>query len=138
MSNVEQLYVGLPVSLVSELLKRYPDGFSDVIEYVIEDFLERTHNDFYALRSKTKTNSGMKWGEIFLPAGTELRTYYFKKYIQAVVGDGSVIWEGERFDSIARLVNKMRGNTMNNAWISLEVKYPNSEKWIKADALRRK
>lgn len=136
MSNVEQLYVGLPVPLVSELLKRYPDGFTGVIEYVIEDFLKRTHEDFYVLRNKT--DQGIKWGNVFLPVHTELRTYYFKKYIQAVVGDGCVLWEGECFDSIPSLVNKMRGGTMNNAWISLEIKYPNSEKWIKADDLRKK
>ena len=134
MSRTELLHVALPAQLVLELLKRYPTGFEEIVEYAVESFLERTHDDFYQL---SKQSIGMKWGHIFFPSGTQLRTKYFGEYIYAEVLDNYCLWGNEKYTSIPDMLNKMRGNTMNNAWKFLEVKIPNANHWKPADSFRK-
>lgn len=136
MASSELLYVGLPTHLVHELIQRYPVGFTDIVEHAVESFLERTHDDFYG-QPDIDTGKGVKWSEMFLPIGTELRTKYFGSYRYAHVDDGFCVYEDKKYTSIAKMLNEMRGNTMNNAWKFLEVKLPKVGVWKVADSLRR-
>jgi hypothetical protein len=125
--------IPLPTSLVTALLVRSPNGVSALIETIISDFLERTQEDF----SATSTTIGVFWEALFLPSGTQIRTKYFGEYKVASIEGESIVWNGDRYRSFAQLVNKMRGDTMNNAWKELQIKRPSDKTWIPAQSLRR-
>lgn len=125
--------VPLPTALVNSLLTRFPHGISSLIENVVNDYLDRTEEDF-VLPNKTE---GVHWEALFLPSGTEVRTKYFGEYKTAVVEGENIVWDGKTYSSFARLTNAMRGGTMNNAWNELHVKRPTDETWISAQSIRR-
>lgn len=130
-------FVAIPLShdLYSELVKRYPTGVSSVLEHVIQDFLNRTADDFAAKQEDAREN-GVQWDALFLPHGTQIRTKYFGKYPIAEVAAGEILWEGRKYASMSQLARAMRGNTSNNAWVVLELKRPTDRGWIRADRLR--
>jgi hypothetical protein len=125
--------VPLPHDLYAQLAKRYPAGVSSVLEHVVQDFLDRTAEDFAAKYARP----GVQWDALFLPDGTQIRTKYFGKYPIAEIADGQIMWDGERYPSMSQLARAMRGDTSNNAWVTLEVKRPTDADWIRADRLRR-
>ncbi|MBV8667023.1 MAG: hypothetical protein JO269_11125 [Burkholderiaceae bacterium] len=125
--------VPLPTSLVSTLLRRYPDGISRLIEDVVMDFLERTGDDFSARPQPT----GIYWESLFLPSGTQLRTRYFGEFKVAEINNESIVWGGSVFPSFAQLTNAMRGGTSNNAWRELQIRRPSDKTWVAAQSLRR-
>lgn len=126
-------FVAVPIStsLYSTLAARFPNRVSTLIENVVSDFLDRTAED------TDTTQEGIYWEALFLPSGTQVRTKYFGEYKVAHIDGESIVWNGETFPSLARLTNKMRGDTANNAWRELEVKRPSDKAWIPAQALRR-
>lgn len=128
-------FVAVPIStsLYAALLRRFPDRVSAAIEDVVSDFLERTEEDV-TLSSGT---AGIYWEALFLPNGTLIRTKYFGEYKTASIEEEFIVWNGERYPSMAQLTNKMRGDTSNNAWRELEIKRPGDKQWIPAQALRR-
>lgn len=131
-------FVAIPMShdLYSQLSSRYPGGVASVVEQVVQDFLDRTTDDFAASRSRS-TTAGVKWDNLFLPDGTQLRTKYYGNYQVADVEDGKIFWNGKEQASVAQLANAMRGDTNNNAWKVLEVKRPQDPTWQLADRLRK-
>lgn len=127
-------YVHIPISLelYRELLARYPTNPHTVIENVVYDFLERTVDDVVQDRPK----EGFMWERLLLPSGTKIRTKYFGEQLEGVVDDKRLIWNDEEYDSVAKLINTMRGGTSNNAWKVTEIRRPNDHNWIPAMKLR--
>jgi hypothetical protein len=126
--------VPIPCDLYNELARRFPGGFSSVIENIAQDFLERTADDFAA---GTGRAGSVYWEALLLPAGTEIRTKHHGVYKTAEITAGQIVWEGEAYPSMSRLASAMRGDTSNNAWKVLEIKRPTDGKWQPADHLRR-
>lgn len=125
--------VPLSTSLVTALLTRSPYGISALIENVVSDFLKRTEDNFTPLKQPL---IGVYWEALFLPNGTQIRTKYYGEFKVAAIEDESIVWNGETYSSFARLANKMRGGTMNNAWKELQIKRPSDKTWIRALSLR--
>lgn len=127
-------YVYIPISLeiYRELLTRYPANPHTVVENVVYDFLERTVDGVIQERPK----SGFMWERLMLPSRTRIRTKYFGEIFEAVVDDRRLIWNEDEFESIAKLINTMRGGTSNNAWRVAEIKRPGDHNWIPAMKLR--
>ena len=125
--------VPLPNDLYAQLAKRYPAGVSSVLEHVVQDFLDRTAEDFAAQHAR----AGVQWDALFLPDRTRIRTKYFGNYPIAEIADGQIMWDGMRYPSMSQLARAMRGDTSNNAWLTLEVKRSTDADWIRADRLRR-
>ena len=128
--------VPLPHDLYAQLVRRYPTGVSSVLEQVLQDFLDRTEDDFAAKQEDAREN-GVQWDALFLPHGTQIRTKYFGKYPIAEVAAGEILLEGRKYASMSQLARAMRGNTSNNAWVVLEIKRPTDRDWIRADRLRK-
>lgn len=127
--------VPLPHDLYAQLVRRYPTGVSSVLEHVIQDFLDRTEDDFAAKQEHAQ--KGLQWDALFLPHGTQIRTKYYGKFPSAEVAAGEILWEGQKYASMSQLARAMRGNTSNNAWVVLEIKRPTDREWIRADRLRK-
>ena len=127
-------FVAIPISqdLFMRLASRYPAGAASVVEQVVEDFLERTKDDF----TPADPNPFI-WDQLQLPSGTKVRTKHYGEFQVAEVQDGKVYWDGEEFKSMSQLARAMRGNTSNNAWVVLEVQYPGQSTWTLADRLRK-
>jgi hypothetical protein len=128
-------FVAIPVpnELYAQLASRYPAGVASVVEQVVQDFLDRTAEDFGTPRSMKQ---GVQWESLFIPEGTQIRTKYYGSYQLAEVAEGKVVWDGETYPSMSRLASAMRGDTSNNAWKVLEIKRPNDSDWQLADRLR--
>jgi hypothetical protein len=135
MAHPLNAFVAVPISteLFARLLNRYPKGVSAVVEDVMQDFLDRTAEDF---DGSSSARGGIRWESLFLPDGTQIRTKYFGKFQIAKVEKESILWEGKRHASLSQLARAMRGDTSNNAWKVLEIKRPNDFAWILADRLR--
>lgn len=126
-------YVPLTNDLLVRLIERYQGEYHGVIENVIESFLERTEDDW---DFQPPSKKGYTWDQLFLPDGTELRTKYRQELHVATIENGKVSYNGELFDSPAQVCNAMRGDTSNNAWITLEVKRPQDIAFRLADKHR--
>lgn len=131
-------FVAVPLSqdLYAQLAQRYPAGVSSVIEHVVQDFLDRTEEDF-AAKQENASQNGIQWDALFLPHGTQIRTKYFGKHPIAEIVAGEICWDGQVYPSMSRLARAMRGDTSNNAWVVLEIKRPSDPNWIRADRLRK-
>jgi len=126
--------VPMPHDLYAQLIQRYPAGAASVIEQVVQDFLDRTAEDFEGRRHDKR---GIQWESVFLPDGSQARTKYFGKHHVAEIKGSEIVWEGRVFPSMSQLARSMRGNTSNNAWKVLEIKRPADTNWQPADYLRR-
>lgn len=124
-------FVSVPISLelFKEIINR-TNKPSQLIENVVYDYLDRTDEDF------KHEKTGVYWDKLFLPNGTKIRTKYYNEIIEASIVENDIIWNKKKYTSISRLINEMRGNTSNNAWIMSEIKRPNDKFWIVADKLR--
>lgn len=114
------------------LAVRFPEGAASVVEQVIEDFLERTKDDYVA-----SDPNPFVWDKLRLPSGTKVRTKHYGEYQFAKVEDGRIYWDGEEYKSMSQLARAMRGDTSNNAWVVLEIQYPGQMGWTLADRLRK-
>ena len=126
--------VAIPLSqqLFMRLAQRYPDGISGVVEHVLEDFLERTKDDYVEANAEA-----YQWDHLRLPSGTKIRTKYYGEYQVGEVQDGKLYWDGEEYASMSQLARAMRGNTSNNAWVVLDLQFPGESTWKLADRLRK-
>jgi hypothetical protein len=124
--------IPLPSPLVRALLARSPN-VSDLLANIASDFLARTETDQFI----DSTTAGIYWESLFLPAGTQIRTKYFGEFKVASIEEDSIVWNGARYPSFAKLVNEMRGGTTNNAWKELQIKRPSDSSWVPALSLRR-
>jgi hypothetical protein len=124
--------VPLPTPLVKALLERTPH-ISALLETIASDYLERSEEDFSTSSAST---TGVYWEALFLPSGTQIRTKYFGEFKVAFIEGESIIWNGQHYASLAKLVNEMRGGTNNNAWKELQIKRPFDKVWLPALSLR--
>ena len=118
------LAVPLPTSLVIKLLARSPH-ISDLLVNIASDFLERTEADHFP----ASTMTGIYWESLFFPSKTQIRTKYFGELKIASIQDDVIVWNGTHYPSFAKLVNEMRGGTINNAWKELQIKRPSDKKF---------
>ena len=126
----------VPISneLLVRLVERYGVRYSLVIESAVEDFLDRTEDDF---QTKT-TEPGYIWERLKLPAGTLLRTKYRGEWRAAELVNGVFEYDGRHYSSPAQVCNAMRGGTSNNAWKVMEIKRPQDIDFELADRFRNK
>jgi hypothetical protein len=124
--------IPLSQSLFVRLASRYPEGVVGVVEHVLEDFLDRTKDDF-----QSNDEAAFMWDRLRLPTGTKVRTKYYGDYQVGEVRDGKLHWDGEEYSSMSQLARAMRGNTSNNAWVVMELQFPGETTWTLADRLRK-
>jgi hypothetical protein len=116
------------------LIDRYKENYPFAIDDVIEDFLERTADDY---DEKTRfREGGYIWDQLDLPTGTQLRTRYFDEWHIATLENGKFYFNDQPYKSPAKVCNAMRGNKTNNAWIMLQIKRPKDIAFQKAEKLR--
>jgi hypothetical protein len=127
------VYVPIPLELYKDILIYAPDNPHTLIYDVVEQFLERQEEN-----SENFKRNGIHWDKLFLPEGTKIRTKRFNNILECEIVDDQIIWDGKIYNSVAQVINSMRGNTMNNAWLFAEVKRPSDINWILADNLRTK
>ena len=126
----------VPISneLLVRLVERYGVRYPLVIESAVEDFLDRTEDDFHSQKSEPDYT----WERLKLPAGTLLRTKYRGEWHSAELTNGKFEYDGRRYPSPAKVCNAMRGDTSNNAWKVLELKRPQDIDFELADRLRNR
>jgi len=136
MSYASQDFVAVPLSvdLYRQLLERHPHPHT-LIEDVVTDFLDRTTDE--APIVKKSRGKGLHWEAAFLPDKTRLRTKHHGEYKYADVKGDYVVYEGEVFSSVASAINKMRGDTSNNAWKVTQVMRPTDNQWVGATRIRK-
>lgn len=127
------VYVPMPLDLYKEVLERSPNAPHTLIQNVVEDFLERTDVEYDPIE-----RTGIYWDKLFLPDGTRIRTKRFNQVFEGEIKNDKIIWDGKSYNSVSQVINAMRGNTMNNAWLFAELKRPTDVTWILADNLRTK
>lgn len=82
-----------------------------------------------------KQLSGYWWKKVFIPSGSRARTTYKgRTYFSDVTAEG-LLFDGKAW-SPSGLMWEITGGA-RNAWRDLELKFPNSDKWVLADQLRR-
>ncbi len=136
------------------LLRRGPEqDIAGWIENVVEDYLERTEgnndwNDEYYKYLERKTGEsdfkkkygdgfkGYRWGEIYLPNGTQLYMEYKKERHYASIMHEKLIYKEESL-SPSQFVWEIT-RTSRNAWRDIYIKKPNEKEWTLADILRAK
>tara|TARA_B100000686_G_C16316918_1_gene726206 strand:- start:226 stop:651 length:426 start_codon:yes stop_codon:yes gene_type:complete len=118
------------------LANRYSADMNGVVDYAIENFLERTQDewedDFDAYFEDGK---GYVWGSLVLPNGTKLRMRYKGRYFYAEVKEEKITFEGESY-SPSQLACEITG-TARNAWRDFWVKKPKEDEWTLAYSLRQ-
>jgi hypothetical protein len=126
------VYVPISLNLYREVLDRYPDSPHSLIHDVIYNFLERNSDEW----NEQFRDGGYRWEKLLLPEGTKIRTKYFGEYLEATVAEKKIVWKKTTYDSIAKVINVMRGGTKNNAWKVSQIKRPSDKDWVAALKLR--
>ncbi len=127
-------YVPLKNDLLLRLIDRYKERYPEAIDDVIENFLDRTAEDFDEKQSFR--DGGYAWDQVELPSGTLLRTRYFDEWLVAELRDGKFHFRGREYKSPAQVCNAMRGNKISNAWIMLQIKRPQDIDFKRAEKFR--
>ena len=96
------------------------------LSHLVDDVLKHQWGD---------PNEGIKWGNLFLPNGTEVRSTYKGEDYFAMVREQRLMYENEPLTP-SQFASKAAGNTSRNAWRDLWVKRPHDKSWSLADALR--
>ncbi len=76
-------------------------------------------------------------GGATFPHGTELRARYKGNTYTARVENGSLVYNGESYDSPSPAAAAVTGNSVNG-WIFWECRTPGRSSWVRIDSLRRK
>jgi hypothetical protein len=132
----ELVFVPLRVATYQQLLERHGTTANAVIEDQVEAFLERTADD--TPKSPRGRGAGVTWETLFLPIKSQIRTRYLGQYRYAEIGTDTVSYNSESFPSVAQAINRMRGDTSNNAWKVTELLRPGDSQWRPASDLRRR
>ena len=133
-THLDFVAVPLSVDIYRQLLERHPHPHA-LIEDVVLDFLDRTADDYSS--PKKNRGRGLHWEATFLPEKTRIRTKHHGEYKYADVKGDHIIYESETFSSVAAAINKMRGDTSNNAWNVTQVMRPIDSEWVGALRIRR-
>lgn len=127
-------YVPLKNDLLMKLIDRYKENYPVAIDDVIENFLDKTAEDYGEIVSFRE--GGYIWDQVELPPGTQLRTRYFDQWQIATLRGGKFYFGKKPFKSPAKVCNAMRGNTITNAWSMLQIKRPQDIEFKKAEKFR--
>lgn len=134
----EFVCVPIPTEVYLELIKRFPTSANSIVESQINDFLERTKEDFYSDEASIATFlskvNGYNWSTVFLPHLTKIRMKFMGKYHYAAVIDDKILYEDEIY-SPSKLANTIAGHS-RNAWDCLWIQRPNDSEWHLAKDLR--
>lgn len=152
-SPLEYVYVPLDVELYADLVRR--SGEADVSSYIhhsVESFLGRTEDDGdiwsadyiesldgpdKALREKYgDPRQGLRWDELLLANGTQVRMSYGGQPSYGEVRHGALFLGEEKMRSPSQFARRVANNTARNAWRDLYLKFPGEEAWRLADGLR--
>jgi len=131
----EVTYVPLSNDLLVQLVERYKLDYTSVIERIVDDFLERTEDDFN--NSLLNLGEGYLWENLFLPENTKLRTKYFGEFKTATLRKNKFWFEGKAYNSPSIVCKVMRGNTSNNAWRMFDIQRPTDLQYRSAEKLRK-
>lgn len=129
-------YVPIRNDLLVRLINRGGEHYDGLIEHAVEDFLDRTEED-YGDGQSFLSSGGFSWDQVFLPEESSLRTRYKGEWRTAKVAKGRFEYAGSTYDSPSKVCNAMRDDTSNNAWITLEVRRPQDVAFRLADRFRK-
>lgn len=138
MEYIAKRPINLPICAMLELELHLMDAQPGV---KLEDFITeltghwlRLQKEKLALRNKGPALQGFQWKNLFLPAGTSLRTsYHANSEFAKVVGERILSDDGESLTP-SRFAN--RHATGRNAWRFIWLRFPGEEHWLRADACR--
>ncbi len=82
------------------------------------------------------TKQAWSVGGAVFPHGTEFRAKYKRTYYQAIVDDGSLLLNGNRYDSPSPAAIEITG-TSRNGWTFWECRLPGSKHWAPMTLFRR-
>lgn len=151
---MSHLAVPIDADLIAEIILR-SEGKADVaqlIENVLENFLERTrgdadiwsdaHAEAVAEEDEDDTlmrfgagTKGYRWQGVFLPNGTKLKSTYKGEDKFAEVRHQQIYYEA-RPCSPSEFASRVANNTSRNAWRDVWVKRPSDRDWVFANMLR--
>jgi len=129
------------VQLPSDLLEALGDDAdcfwsSPELEPVICDairaWLKRAPTE--QLQPATESDAGYQWKQVFLPEGTKLRSSFDNEAWFATVEGGKIKYDRQAV-SPSHFSN-LRGSGNRNAWKTIWLRLPGSEKWLLADICR--
>ena len=109
----------------------YEKEFWEIGESAIRDWMVRHHPEVYS----TPAVKGYQWKQVFLPAGTLLRTVFGGVNHHCLVEDDEIVYKGASV-SPAIFVNTV-GGVRRNAWKSIWVLLPETTTWVQAGVLRK-
>lgn len=151
----EKICVPIDSAIVGELFLRGGPkaGISSWIEFVVQDYLDRTANDEWSESYEVYRESqiveedfeskfgnrkeGYHWAPLFLPNGTSISMEYKRATFYATVKFGKIEYKGGNYTP-SELARVIANNTNRNAWRDLLVKRPGDSEWTLADDLRRR
>lgn len=153
---MSQIAVLIDSKIIGELFLRMgPNAeIGGVIEYVVQDYLDRTADDewseAYCAYRESQADSenfieefgdpkgGYHWAPLFLPNGTLIRMEYKKEVFHAAVKNNKIEFNGNNY-SPSELARCIASGTNRNAWRDLLIKRPRIDtNWCLADELRRR
>lgn len=107
---------------------------SSVISMAINDWIAASRKR--SAEPPARKVEGYLWKELFLPAGTRLRTKAMGQVTWALVQGSAVMCEGRRV-SPNEFANGL-GCARRSAWKSIWIKLPYEEQWVLASELRKR
>lgn len=133
------LYQELESWLQKERGSGGPGAVAALADHQLRFFLERMYEEnLPPSKGRSVYWSDPTYGGILeLPHGTEIRTSHLGEWKVARVSDGEIVWNGKGFHSPSQACNSMRGDSSNNAWLTLEVKRPQDTKFRSAKYFRK-
>lgn len=135
-----KLFLELSALLRAKGSDRDPvDAVSAAIEYWMSDYgwagESTASTSSSGLTNEIEKLDGYWWKTVFIPNGSRARTTYKgRTYFADVTPDGLLF--GNKTTSPSGLMWEITGGA-RNAWRDIEFKFPNSDKWVLADQLRR-
>jgi hypothetical protein len=148
------LSIPVRADLIGEMILRSNGAIDivDVVEHLVEDFLERTkgdplvwseaHAEAVADEQADDTlvrignpSKGYNWQNVFLPNGTQLKMTYKGVDKFADVRHQQIYYEGTAC-SPSQFVRRVANNTSRNAWHDIWIKRPTDRDWVFSDLVR--
>lgn len=87
-------------------------------------------------------DKGKKWGEVYLPEGTELKVRYLGADYFAVIGKFQVQYQGKEYWTVpqwltqVKMVHATPARNTGNAWAQVWVRFPGETNFVRAASLR--
>lgn len=107
--------------------------YNDVIRRLLDLPQQKQETRQY----KTSLKSSLICKGVEFPEGTELKSHYKGRNYRAIVQNGFIILNGEKYKSPSPAAVSITNNSVNG-WIFWDCKLPNSNRWITLKSLRIK